>query len=254
MAAVVKRFNRYELKYVMHASAQREMAEDLLHFLSPDEHGDRDGYYRVTSLYFDSPDLTFYRSKIEGLKYRRKLRIRIYPGTDPRSVTTGFAEIKQRMNRTVQKRRIVMPLDDAMALCHGAYDPLNLEEGDADTASEILYMVRVMHLRPKCVVSYRRRAFMGGRYEQGMRVTFDTLLQGRTSSLQVNEVARNYYFLPPDWFVMEVKVNERIPTWMTSLLAKHECTLQRVSKYCSVISDGKRRFRLARDHGENLYG
>jgi len=254
MADVIKRFNRYELKYVIHASRQRAMAEDLLNFLSPDEHGDRDGTYRVTSLYFDSPDLTFYRSKIEGLRYRRKLRIRIYPGSDLRKVTTGFAEIKQRMNRTVQKRRIVLPLDDAMALCRGAYDPLDLDAQDADTASEILYMVRAMHLGPRCIVSYRRRAFMGGRYEQGMRVTFDTLLQGRTSSLHVNEVARNYYFLPPDWFVMEVKVNERIPTWMTSLLAKHECTLQRVSKYCSVISSGMRRFRLARTHRENLYG
>ncbi len=252
--AVVKRFNRYELKYVIHASRQAAMARDLLHFLSPDENGDRDGCYRVTSLYFDSPDLTFYRSKIEGLRYRRKLRIRIYPGSDLRRVTTGFAEIKQRMNRTVQKRRIALPLDDAMALCRGAYDPLGLDGEDADTASEILYMVRVMHLRPRCVVSYRRRAFMGGRYEQGMRVTFDTLLQGRTTSLTVDEAARNHYFLPPDWFVMEVKVNERIPTWMTSLLARHECTLQRVSKYCSAVSSGMRRFRLAREHKEYLHG
>ncbi len=250
----VKRFNRYELKYVIHATRQAAVAGDLLNFLSPDENGDRDGCYRVTSLYFDSPDLTFYRSKIEGLRFRRKLRIRIYPGSDPRSVTTGFAEIKQRMNRTVQKRRVVLPLDDAMALCRGGTDPLDLEGRDAETASEILYMVRAMHLRPKCVVSYRRRAFMGGRYEQGMRVTFDTLLQGRTSSLLVNDTAKNYYFLPPDWFVMEVKVNERIPTWMTSLLAKHECTLQRVSKYCSAISSGTRRLRLARDHKENLHG
>lgn len=251
---VVKRFNRYELKYVMHASAQSALTDDLLHFLSPDVNGDADGSYKVASLYFDSPDLTMYRSKIEGLKYRRKLRIRIYPGKDIRQVTTGFAEIKQRMNRTVQKRRVVLPLDDAMALCHGDFDPLALQGQDAQTASEILYMVRVMRLRPRCVVTYKRRAFMGSRYEQGMRVTFDTLLKGRMSSLEVNEEAKDYYFLPPDWFVMEVKVDDRIPTWMTSLLAKHECSLQRVSKYCSVMSRGMRRTRLARDHRENLYG
>lgn len=255
--AIIKRFNRYELKYVIHASKQRAIATDLLHFMTPDENGDPDGYYRVTSLYYDSPDLTFYRSKIEGLKYRRKLRVRVYPGDDPRSLTkdsTAFAEIKQRMNRTVQKQRIVLPLDEALALCRGDLDPAGLEGQDAEAASEILYMQRSMGLRPRCVVSYRRRAFMGSRYEQGMRVTFDMRLQGRCSSLVLTEPAKDYYFVPPDWFVMEVKVNERIPTWMTSLLAKHECSLQRVSKYCSVISNGKTRFRIAYANKERLHG
>jgi VTC domain len=252
--AHIKRFNRYELKYVIHASKQRAIAADLLHFMSPDENGDKDGYYRVTSLYYDSPDLSFYRSKIEGIKYRRKLRVRVYPGDDPRTIVTAFAEIKQRMNRTVQKRRIVLPLDDALALCGGDYDPERLQGQDAETASEILYMQRVMRLTPKCIVNYRRRAFMGSRYEQGMRVTFDMLLQGRTSALVLNELAKDYYFMPPDWFVMEVKVNERIPTWMISLLAKHECSLQRVSKYCSVVSNGMKRFRIAYANKEPLHG
>jgi hypothetical protein len=255
--SVIKRFNRYELKYVVHAAKQRAIAADLLHFMTPDENGDKDGYYRVTSLYYDSPDLAFYRSKIEGLKFRRKLRVRIYPGDDPRSVSTAFAEIKQRVNRTVQKKRLILPLDEALALCSGDYDPGragDLSSQDAEAANEILYMQRSMGLRPRCVVSYRRRAFMGSRYEQGMRVTFDMLLQGRTTSLVLNEPAKNHYFMPPDWFVMEVKVNERIPTWMTSLLAKHECSLQRVSKYCSVVSQGMKRFRIAYENKESLHG
>lgn len=251
---MIRRFNRYELKYVVHADQYRRIVEDLSSFMSPDPHGDADGFYRVTSLYYDSPQLHFYRSKIEGLKFRRKLRIRIYPGDDITEVTHGFVEIKQRINRTVQKRRLKLPLSGAEGLCAGDFDVSGLDETDAQTASEVLYMVRVMQLRPKCVVSYRRRAFMGGRYEQGMRLTFDMQLQGRLHGLTVNEPAENYYFIPPEWYVMEVKVNERIPTWMTSIIAKNECTIQRVSKYCAVMKKGMDRRYFLLSHKEIAHG
>ena len=125
---------------------------------------------------------------------------------------------------------------------------------DTATASEVAYMVRVQRLRPRCVVSYRRRAFMGGRYERGMRLTFDMKLKGRVHALAVNEVARNLFFLPLDWLVMEVKVNERIPLWMVALLGKYECRLQRISKYCAALAASMGQLKRASVHKENLYG
>ena len=251
---MIKRFNRYELKYLVDARRYRGITKDLAHFMIPDAHGDADGFYRVTSLYYDSPDLSAYWSKLDGLKFRRKLRIRIYPGRDIRRITTGFVEIKQRINRTVQKRRVLLPLDQARSLCSGDVVPAELDARDAATASEVLYLVRTQHLRPRCVVSYRRQAFMGGRYERGMRLTFDMKLQGRTHALEVNELAKNRYCMPPDWFIMEVKVNERVPNWMVAVLAKHECQLQRVSKYCAVMAHGTARLRSAWTHKENIHG
>ena len=125
---------------------------------------------------------------------------------------------------------------------------------DATTASEVAYMVRAQHLRPRAIVSYRRRAYMGGRFESGMRLTFDMQLQGRVHALEVDQTARNRYVAPPDWMIMEVKVNERIPAWMVALLAKHECQQKRVSKYCAVVTSGLRHLQTARSHKENLYG
>jgi hypothetical protein len=251
---MIRRFNRYELKYVVNAETYRRMVDDLLFFMTPDPYGDADGFYRIVSLYYDSQDYQFYRSKVEGLKYRRKLRIRIYPGDNINNVSKGFVEIKQRMNRTVQKRRLQLPLEDANLLCEGAFDPEGLDEQDHAAASEVLFMVRAAGLRPKCIVSYRRRAFMGSRFEPGMRVTFDMQLQGRIHALEVNTSANNHHFMPPDWFILEVKVNERIPDWMTSLLARHECQTQRVSKYCSALKHGVNRLEYAWKHKENLYG
>ena len=35
---------------------------------------------------------------------------------------------------------------------------------------------------------------------------------------------------------MEVKVDDRVPEWATSLLARHDCQLTRISKYCAGIA------------------
>jgi len=251
-----KVFNRYELKYFIHHDRYRDLVEDLHHFMDPDEYGDVDGFYKIVSLYYDSPDYACYRSKIDGLRFRRKLRLRIYvsPGQDITTVNTGFVEIKQRYNRTTQKRRIVLPLEQAKLLCSGEELEVELDERDTATASEMRYMVRAMQLKPAAVVSYRRRAFVGGRYEKGMRLTFDMNLQGRAHALEVNQAAVNRHFLPLDWVLMEVKVNERIPLWMVALLAKHQCSLQRMSKYCAALAVGKAHIQRAFAHKENIYG
>jgi SPX domain protein involved in polyphosphate accumulation len=242
---VVRRFNRYELKYVLHASQVAPLAADLGHFMAPDEHGDADGGYRVTSLYYDSPDLHFYRAKMDGLRYRRKLRVRIYPGDAPvGDDTTAFVEIKQRTNLTVQKRRLVLPLRDALECCAGRPPPrTGGDRLDEAAASEVQYMVRALRLRPTAVVTYRRRAFVGSRYERGMRLTFDVLLRGRTTALDLAAEARGVSLIPIPMVVMEIKVDDRVPDWTTSLVAKHECRLTRVSKYCLAVAAGMRRLR-----------
>lgn len=251
---MIRRFNRYELKYLVHAKDYQPLVDDLLHFMKFDEHAGEDGYYRVTSLYYDSPDYQFYRSKIEGLKYRRKLRLRIYPRFEGDKVELGSVEIKQRINRTVQKRRIFLPYEEAQALCSGSFNRTDLDETDQAAASEILYLVRALRLKPACIVTYRRLALVGNRYESGMRVTFDALVSGRVVALDPQEKAPNQRLIPPNMYVLEVKVNERIPTWVVSLLARHECELQRISKYCLAVSKGLTHLRSGLENKENLYG
>src|SRR5690606_36526964 len=42
--------------------------------------------------------------------------------------------------------------------------------------------------------------------------------------------------LPSDYCIMELKADDRVPEWATSLLARHDCQLNRVSKYCAGIA------------------
>ena len=232
---MIKRFNRYELKYIVRIDEVDRIIADLESLTQPDDHGGPEGY-RVVSLYYDSPGLDFFWDKIEGIKFRRKVRLRIYPGEDIEAVKEGMVEIKQRINRTVQKRRIKLPVDEAEQLCAGSLERDDLDPLDRQVASEVQYIVQAMHLAPTCITAYRRRAFVGGLYDAGLRITFDINVGCRVHGLKVNQNAQNHLFLPPDWSIMEVKVNDAVPDWVTSLLARHGCQLRRVSKYCAGLA------------------
>src|SRR5215475_8905606 len=98
------------------------------------------------------------RSKIVGTNYRRKLRVRVYNSVDAAPPRMAMAEIKQRHGRTTQKRRVVVPFEDALQLCEGRSTRAWADAQDGAVANEILSLVWALALQPVCVISYRRRA------------------------------------------------------------------------------------------------
>ena len=146
----IRRFNRYELKYVLPAWQCDEIIADLEGFATPDEHAGMTGY-PITSLYYDSPGLDCFWAKIDGIKFRRKVRLRIYPHADIEKTERGMVEIKQRINRTVQKKRLELPLPLAEQLCAGTLEPKSLDDLDQEVANEVRYLVNALDLRPTAV-------------------------------------------------------------------------------------------------------
>ena len=71
---MIRRFNRFELKYILPLTRCARLIDELMDQIVPDRHGGSAGY-SVVSLYYDSPDLECFWSKIEGVKYRRKVRL-----------------------------------------------------------------------------------------------------------------------------------------------------------------------------------
>jgi VTC domain len=232
---VSRRFNRFELKYILPVAQCVRIIDELSHRIPPDRHGGERGY-PVVSLYYDSPQLECFWAKIEGIRFRRKLRLRIYPGDDITQVTRGSIEIKQRINKTVQKRRLELPLAQAEQLCMGRLSFDGLDPLDTQVANEVTYLSRVLDLRPTAITAYWRRAFEGQEENVGIRVTFDTHVASRVHALTVNAPAVNRLILPADHCIMEVKADERVPEWATSLLARYDCRLSRISKYCAGVA------------------
>lgn len=232
---MIRRFNRYELKYVLPVVRAERLIAELRERMPEDAHSKGSGY-RILSLYYDSPELDCFWAKIEGLKFRRKVRLRSYEGAEVEKLDTALVEIKQRINRTVQKRRLALPLQEATELCLGRAMPQGLDPLDEQVAQEVCYLARAMHLQPTAITAYFRRAFEGTFENAGLRVTFDYDVRGRIHALDLRETAHNALVLPLDWCIMEVKANETVPDWMTSLLGRHDCSVNRVSKYCAVVS------------------
>jgi SPX domain protein involved in polyphosphate accumulation len=231
-STTVRSFNRYELKYIVHASQIERITADVLGQMSPDLHGDASGAYVISNLYYDSAQLHMLHSKLVGTNFRRKLRIRVYGDSDRGTPRTAMVEIKQRLSRTTQKRRVVVPLDEALQICEGRSTREWTDPTDAAVAEEIRSLVLALELRPACTISYRRRAFVGSRFEPGLRLTLDTDLWGAPPRLDFYVQRPMSFLMPRDWSILEIKVDDRAPSWINELVTRHDCQLRRVSKYC----------------------
>ncbi len=222
--------NRFEVKYLVPTRALPELSAELGDYVVPDPHSGGTQGYGVFSIYWDSPQFTFFWEKVEGLKSRRKLRFRRYLGSGE-----VFIEIKQRQDRTVQKRRTVWSVERT-ARAFGEGGRLDWElAADDPVAAEAMALTQRLRLFPRVGILYRRRALFGA-FDRELRVTFDSRLQYRTAGL---DIARPFdtgkYLLDPRATVMEVKYDHRAPVWLTKLARRHELHIIRLSKFCSAI-------------------
>lgn len=237
----IKHFDRYELKYIINRQQYKRLIEELGDYMQTDNEGDEHGRYSITSLYYDTEDYKAYWNKIEGHKFRRKVRVRVYGDQVITPETRCFVEIKQRLNKTLQKKRIRLPYVEAVTLCGSGKEVETENETDQKIVDEIRYLHHTLQLQPACIVSYDRLAFNGDEYDPGLRVTFDTNLKGRTHELSLlsQGYAQSQFFVPPEWCILEVKVNHRVPGWLAKIINKHGCALRRVSKYCAALEQSK---------------
>jgi len=153
----------FDVKFLLTETAAAEVEQRLRGRLAPDPHADCDGAYRVTSVYFDTPQFDVYR---RSEKYRRrKYRIRRY-GTG----STVFLERKFKNNQEVRKRRTALPLTEVSGLTNGHAD----EWPGAWFATQLT----ARGLRPVCRVSYDRIALVCACRDGPIRVTFDRKAHG----------------------------------------------------------------------------
>ena len=88
---------------------------------------------------------------------------------------------------------------------------------------------------PSIVTGYVREAFVGRDEESGLRVTIDSRIRGRDRDSRPRVEGDNRLIVRPDLAIVEVKVNERVPTWLTDRVARHDMQVIRISKYCQGV-------------------
>lgn len=227
------RWARFECKYLLTNTLAEKIRLWIQPYVEPDPHAAQspDHSYRISSLYLDTQDLRLYRETIDGVERRNKLRIRRY-SRDPASPI--FLEIKRREDRVVEKVRAKVD-DDTVAKILAGEAPrgtdLGLSGGALRSYEEFVRVYTELAVVPIVHVGYNRQAYVG-LYQQDVRVTFDRHI--------IAEPAGARDALVPDadaasvedvMVVLELKFNDRFPSWMQHCVQHFGLRRTSYSKY-----------------------
>lgn len=226
-------FKRKEQKYLITKHQYHELVKRILPRMRADKYG-KAGKYTVASLYFESPDRKIYFETKNKLKYRQKLRLRVYDTADIND--TAFFEVKQKHNKVVNKRRMLIPLREAKRyLTQVDTHPLeSYETSNEQVLREIDYFRQLYQLKPEMIVSYDRHA-LHGIDDPELRMTFDFNLRCRDYDLFLEHGAYGKQFIDDNLVVLEVKVNDSVPLWLARILQDLECEQRSASKFCTSL-------------------
>lgn len=240
MAATQTIFNRYEKKYLLTRDVYCMLRARLRPFMQEDAYG----LYTICNLYYDTDDRMLIRRSLEKPPYKEKLRIRSY-GV-PKENGKVFLEIKKKYRRVVNKRRIALPLNEAMAFAeqgklpsHIFYDedavrkdPAKVRFETAQIVKEIECFVKRYPLARGTFLAYDRMALTGTM--DGFRVTFDRNIRSRNRLINPANGDFGTPLLPDGTYLMETKIYGVTPKWFSDILDEMRIYPTSFSKYGNV--------------------
>lgn len=213
-------FERYEKKYCLTLSQQRFLLERMTPYMKKDAYGE----YTICNIYYDTDDYRLIRASLEKPVYKEKLRVRSYGvPTDGGRV---FVEIKKKYDGVVYKRRITASPADAAAFLRTGKSTQPLGQ----IGREIAWFQHTYHAGPKVFLAYDRAAFSGAD-DPAVRITFDTGIRWRTTALDLRCGDHGAPLLPPEQILMELKLPDACPLWLSRALTDIGARPTSFSKY-----------------------
>lgn len=230
---IQKVFQRYEKKYLLEEETYQNFRRELAAYMQEDAFG----LHTIRNLYFDTEDDILIRTSIEKPRYKEKFRIRCYG--DPTEEEKCFLEIKKKYHGLVNKRRIVMGIDEAQAFIERGIEP----EKKGQIFQEVAFFLDRYDLQPKCYIAYDRIALYG-KEDPDFRVTFDTNIRSRSTNLTLYSDDDTQLLLSPKYHLMEVKISETMPLWFAQLLSKYQIYSTSFSKFGRVYEKQQKEGRV----------
>jgi hypothetical protein len=232
--------NRLEYKYLVPNEHLDAIRSEILPYVRVDEHAlnRTPQEYTIRSIYFDTPDMKFYDEKIDGIKIRRKFRIRGYNELDENEMI--FLEIKRKYDNFISKNRAPLRNHDLNCLFStGDIDKYIIcPENDGqnrDDARRFLYHYYRHKLSPSVLVVYDREAFFS-KFNERVRITFDKNL--RSGPYTISGKLFSEHPLKPVFknnFILELKFRKGMPLWARHIIGKYKMPRLAISKYTLCI-------------------
>jgi len=229
--------SRYEYKYQISPEMIPKLGNYITPFTTVDPHlkDATENKYTVRSIYFDTPTLDFYYEKMDGLKIRKKLRVRTYNEMND----FAFLEIKRKFINCVVKERSKLPFKVIERLIN-TMEESAIEYPDNDYNSRLVsgkfvYTLLKKGLLPVLLVVYEREAYIG-LIDDRERLTIDTDVRAIPEP-DLGDILITDNFIPimKNLDILELKFDNIMPQWMKNLVSEFGLERKSISKYCLGI-------------------
>ena len=227
-------FVRYEFKFLLDLRKREAVESEVAHFMNFDGHvhPELSNAYYVRSLYYENDATTHYYEKIDGVRMRRKFRLRTYGKQFTPSLPVYFEE-KNRDGNRVRKYRILIDPSHLSAFYASEEQYPDLHEllSGTDLVDRFLFDAIRRSLKPRLLVDYVRRPYVSA-YDMNFRVTFDSVLMSAKANKLFPQSWESWKHSFAGFTILEVKFYRRIPAWFHRVIQAHNLRRVSFSKFC----------------------
>lgn len=209
MDKVITAMKRYEVKYILNEEQYNFLVKELEGHMCIDKYG----LTSIASIYYDTPDYRLIRTSIEKPPFKEKIRLRSYGLAKPNGKV--FLELKRKAQGLVYKRRVETTEESVNRFF--SYEG-NIT-ADGQIAREITtFRDFYKTLVPAILIIYDRVAYY--QPDGDLRLTIDRNPRYRTSDLNLTTSMEGKPLLPKGSAILEIKVQQSMPLWLTSILSR----------------------------------
>ena len=236
MAEPIVVMKRYELKYLLDAEQTAFLMKRLEGHMQLDQYGRTS----IASLYYDTPSYQLIRTSVEKPPFKEKIRLRSYGLATLESPV--YLELKRKTEGIVYKRRVQSTIPLVEKFFAGSGDIC----AGGQINREITYFRDYYGaLVPACLIIYDREAFFEPVGD--LRLTIDHNPRYRVDHLDLTYSMEGIPLRPPGHTILEIKVQEAMPLWLTKILSDGQIYKNSFSKYGEAF-----RQQLTGVGGQNL--
>lgn len=222
--------SRFEYKYKISYKQYLAIKNELQPFFEPDFYNSTgvDGKYFVSSIYYDTHALQAFYERNDGQFGRIKLRIRTYSQT-PSKDSQISVELKTKNGNSMVKYATRIKLDELKK-----YEAQGLFSNENDEVlCEFSRLQKVRDLQPQLIVRYWREGYVP-KIKSSVRVTFDHDVQSTRAKSLFEEDLLFKIHRPKD-IILEIKVIDKVPRYLSDIIRKHGLKIMSNSKYVQGI-------------------
>ena len=220
---------RHEYKYLISRQAAELLKRRLPHFMQRDSHAGPSGTYTIRSLYFDDPDFTAFREKVDGVDNRTKYRIRCYDY----SAKLFRLEKKEKKGHLTRKTGQTIRTADVLSLQKTPAS--RCPKTPEGLTEELRLLCAARGTRPMVLVDYDRTPFVCA--NGNTRITLD-------ENLRTDPYCRDIFgpvnamipVMEPDQVILEVKFDDFLPGYLSDCLADIPKVPMAISKFALCLN------------------